>query len=113
MRSPENAARRESARVPLGSRPRSLRQPGPQLGKKTGYLRTQFLRIKGRQGAKKAIMAVAASMLTAVYYMLRNGTPYRDLGVDHLDHRDKQQVTRRLLRHLADLGVQVEVKTAA
>ena len=46
---------------------------------KTSYLRAQFLRIKARRGAKKAIMAVAASMLTAAYHMLRDGTEYADL----------------------------------
>jgi hypothetical protein len=38
---------------------------------KNRYLRAQFLRIKARRGAKRAILTVAASMLTAAYYMLR------------------------------------------
>ena len=41
---------------------------------KNSYLRAQFLRLKARRGAKKAILAVAASMLTAAYHMLRDGT---------------------------------------
>ena len=45
---------------------------------------TQFLRIKSRCGAKKAILAVAASMLTATCCMLRDGVEYLDLGVDPL-----------------------------
>jgi hypothetical protein len=44
------------------------------------YLRAQFLRLKARRGAKKAILAVAASMFGACYYMLRDAVPYRDLG---------------------------------
>jgi transposase len=56
--------------------------------KKDGYLRAQFLRLKSRRGPKKAILAVAASMLTA-YYMLKDGVDYRDLGADHFDRRDK------------------------
>ena len=48
--------------------------------KKDSYLRAQFLRIKSRRGAKKAILAVASSMLTAAYYMLRDGVEYHDLG---------------------------------
>lgn len=43
---------------------------------KTSYLRAQFLRIKARRGAKKAILAVAASMLAAAFHMLRDGTEY-------------------------------------
>ena len=47
------------------------------------YLQAQFRRLKPRRGAKKAIMAVAASILTAVYFMLKNGVDYADLGADH------------------------------
>lgn len=76
------------------------------------HLKT-FLRIKNRRGAKKAILAVAASILTAVYHMLRDNHPYRDLGSDHFDQRDKQKVAKRLLKRLGDLGYEVEVKAAA
>ena len=57
-------------------------------------------------------MAVAASMLTAAYFMLRDETDYRDLGGRYLEHRDKHRVTQHLLRRLQNLGVVVEVKTA-
>ncbi|GEM_PF-3939133 len=36
-------------------------------------------------------MAVAASMLQATYFMLRDGVEYRDLGSDHFDRRDKSK----------------------
>lgn len=80
--------------------------------KKDSYLNAQFLRIKSRRGAKKAILAVAASMLTACYYMLRDGVPYRDLGPLHFDHRDKTKTIHRLLRRLSALGCNVEVHAA-
>ena len=51
--------------------------------KKDSYLRSQFLRIKSRRGAKKAILAVASSMLSAAYVMLRDGVEYHDLGPHH------------------------------
>jgi transposase len=74
---------------------------------KTSYLRAQFLRIKARRGAKKAILAVAASMLTAAYHMLRDGTEYNDLGIDHFDRQDRSKAIRRLLKRLQDLGCDV------
>src|SRR5262249_13497872 len=46
--------------------------------KKDSYLRAQFYRIRARRGGKKAIMAVAASILTAIYHMLKTGTVYHD-----------------------------------
>ena len=74
---------------------------------KTSYLRAQFLRIKARRGAKRAILAVAASMLTAAYHMLRDGTEYNDLGSDHFDRRDRAKTIRRLIKRLQDLGCDV------
>ena len=74
---------------------------------KGSYLQAQFLRIKSRRGAKKAILAVAASMLTAAYFMLRDRVPYKDLGADHFSRHDKTKTIQRLLRRLSDLGCTV------
>jgi transposase len=79
---------------------------------KSGYLRAQFLRLKSRRGPKKAIMAVAASMLTAAYYMLRDDVDYHDLGTGYFDRADKAKAADRLVRRLKDLGFQVELKVA-
>lgn len=80
---------------------------------KKSYFYAQFARLKTRRGPKKAIVAVAASMLTAAYYMLRDGVEFHDLGPEYFTQRDKEQITKRLLRRLRDLGVEVEVKNAA
>lgn len=76
---------------------------------KTTYLHAQFLRIKARRGGKKAILAVAASMLTAAYHMLRDGVEYVELGADFLDRKDRSKTIRRLLKRLQDLGCDVPV----
>ena len=52
-------------------------------------------------------------MLTACYFMLLNKAPYKDLGSDHLDRRDKTKTIGRLMRRLRDLGCEVEIKQAA
>lgn len=80
---------------------------------KDSYFHAQFVRLKNRRGPKKAIVAVAASMLTAVYYMLRDGVEFHDLGSQYFAQHDKEQIAKRLLRRLRDLGVEVEVKKAA
>ena len=77
---------------------------------KDSYLQAQFFRLKARRGAKKAIIAVAASMLTAAYFMLRDGAEYHDLGPRHFDRRDQGKTIKRLLKRLNDLGCEVEVK---
>ena len=80
---------------------------------KDSYFHGQFLRLKSRRGPKKAILAIAASMLTAVYYMFRDGIEFQDLGAHYFAHHDKDQIAKRLLRRLRDLGVEVEVKNKA
>ena len=81
--------------------------------KKGSYLQAQFYRIKARRGPKKAIMAVAASILTAIYHMLKDGTMYKDLGRDHFDRRSTDQQKQRLVKRLAELGYAVEIKPLA
>jgi transposase len=77
------------------------------------YFHAQFVRVKSRRGPKKAILAVAASMLTAAYHMLRTGVVFEDLGAHYFTQQDKHQITQRLLRRLQALGVEVEVKNVA
>ncbi|MEI7611167.1 MAG: IS110 family transposase [Rhodospirillaceae bacterium] len=66
--------------------------------KKDSYFRAQFLRLKSRRGHKKAVCAVAASILTTIYHMLKNGTPYQDLGGDHFDRRSAEAKAKQLVR---------------
>jgi hypothetical protein len=80
---------------------------------KNTYLRAQFLRLKRRRGPKKAILAVAASMLTAAYDILKDGTTYADLGANYFERRNKTQMTRRLVKRLEALGHTVEIRPAA
>lgn len=80
---------------------------------KETYLRAQFLRLKSRRGPKKAAVAVAASILTAAYHMLRDQTEYRDLGPDHFTRRDSARMAERLARRIRDLGYDVHVQKAA
>ena len=111
----ESAGKRRSSRTRQSApwlKPTLVNAAWAATRKKDSYLRAQFLRIKSRRGAKKAILAVASSMLTAAYFMLRDGVEYHDLGAHHFEQRDKEQLAKRLLQRLRDLGVAVEVKAA-
>jgi transposase len=111
----ESAGKRRSTRTRQSTpwlKPTLINAAWAATRKKDSYLRAQFLRIKSRRGAKKAILAVASSMLTAAYFMLRDGVEYHDLGARHFEQRDKEQLAKRLLQRLRDLGVAVEVKAA-
>jgi transposase len=76
---------------------------------KGSYLQAQFHRLRARRGAKKAIIAVAASMLTAAWHMLRNQTDWRDLGAAHFDRADRKKTANRLLKRLHQLGFQAQL----
>jgi transposase len=78
--------------------------------KKDSYYKAQFNRLRGRHGAKKAVCAVAASLLTAVYHMLKDGTEHQDLGANHFDRRSVDIKAKRLAAQIAKLGFQVELR---
>jgi transposase len=115
-RNDESAGKRRSTRVRKSAnwlKTTLVTAAWAAIRKNDSYLKAQFLRIKARRGAKKAVLAVAASMLTATYHMLRSGLPYHDLGAAHFDIRDKTKVIRRLIRRLTDLGCHVSLQPAA
>ena len=80
---------------------------------KNRYLYAQYLRIKSRRGSKKAIMAVAASILTAAYHLVRDPLPYKELGAFYLMRLDQERAAARLTQRLRNLGYEVQIKKAA
>jgi len=115
-RNDESAGKRRSTRVRKGApwlKTMLVQAACSAANTKNTYLRAQYHRIRGRRGSKKAYVAVAASILTAAYHMLRDGVAYNDLGSDYFDRRDATKTIKRLIRRLHDLGCEVEVKTAA
>ena len=112
----ESAGKRRNTRVRKGDpwlKTTLVQAAWAAVAKKDSYARAQFLRLKARRGPKKAVLAVAASMLTASYYILRDGVEYRDLGGDYFDRHDKIRTVHRLARRIEQLGYRVDLKPAA
>jgi transposase len=112
----ESAGKRRSTRMRKGApwlKTTLIQCAWAAARKKGSYLQAQFHRLRARRGAKKAIGAVAASILTAIYHMLSSGTFYHDLGPDHFDRRAKAAQTRRLVTHLQNLGSAVQITPLA
>ena len=80
---------------------------------KDTYLSAQFHRLRARRGARKAIVAVAASMLTAAYHMLRTERDYADLGGDYFERRAQKGAAFRLVQRLQHMGYTVQLTSAA
>ena len=115
-RNDESAGKRRSTRLRKGApwlKTVLVQAAWSATRAKGTYLRAQFLRPKSRRGPGKAIVAVAASMLTATYFMLRDGVPYHDLGSDYFDRLDRSNTIKRLVRKLEDLGCEVKLEKAA
>jgi transposase len=114
-RNDESAGKRRSTRLRRGGhwlKTTLVQAAWAAVRVKGGYLQAQFHRIRARRGAKKAIIAVAASMLTAAWHMLKNGTEWQDLGAAHFDRADAQKTANRLIHRLQQIGYNVQVTPA-
>lgn len=111
----QSAGKRRSNRVRQGApwlKTALVMAAWAATGARDTYLRAQFQRLKTRRGPKKAVVAVAASILTAAYYVLRDHVPYRELGADYFDQRSRTSVVRRLRHRIEALGYRVELQQA-
>jgi transposase len=77
--------------------------------KKDSYFQAQYRRLAGRRGKKKAIVAVAHSILTVTYFILKEHRAYKDLGGDHFDRISRDRVRRYHIKRLESLGYKVEL----
>ena len=111
-RNDESAGKRRSTRMRKGApwlKTTLIQCAWAAARTKGSYLQAQFQRLRARRGAKKAIGAVAASVLTAAYHMLKNGTLYQDLGAHHFDSRAKGKQVLRLVSRIQNLGFAVQI----
>jgi transposase len=71
------------------------------------YLAAQFRRLATRRGPKKAIVAVAHSILVIVYHLPLHDHPFEDLGQTYFDQRQRRTVSHQLKQRLERLGYRV------
>ena len=76
---------------------------------KGSYFQAQYRRLAGRRGKKRAIVAVAHSILTVTYFILSEGRAYKDLGADHFDRISRDRIRRYHIKRLESLGFKVEL----
>jgi transposase len=76
------------------------------------YLNAQYRRLAARRGKKRAILAVAHSMLVMAYYMIQRREPYPDAGADFFDRLQPEDTARRLVKRLETLGYLVTLQSA-
>lgn len=77
------------------------------------YLSAQYRRLAARRGRKRAILAVAHSILVSAYHMIRLGQGYQELGGNYFDRRQPETTAKRLISRLEAIGYQVTVQPQA
>jgi transposase len=82
---------------------------------KDTFLKARYHRLAARRGKKRAIVAVAHSMLVSAWHMLTYQQPYKELGGDYFDQRKKEAKVSYLIRRLEKLtgaSVNIEITPA-
>ena len=110
----QSGSKRRRAKTREGNR--TLREIMVQVAwaasrKKGSYAQALYRRLAGRRGKKRAIIAVARTMLESFWYMLSRGESYKDLGGDYFDKRRKDVKVNVLTKQLEKLGYAVQLET--
>jgi transposase len=108
----ESAGKRKSGKTTKGSK--WLRSTLAQAAwaasrKKNSYFHAQYGRLAGRRGKKRAVIAVAHSLLTVIYYVLRDHVEYKDLGQDYFDKLNSKRLVPYLVNRLKNMGYEVNL----
>lgn len=111
----ESAGKRKSGKTTKGNK--HLKSILIQCAKsaqkdKNSFFHAQYQRLVVRRGANRATVAVAHSMLIAIYHMLKNNVPFKDLGSDYYTKFNTEKKTNYYLKKLQELGVTVPVSLA-
>ena len=110
----ESAGKRASGKTRKGNRflRTTLIQAAHAAARTKGtYLSAQYRRLAARRGKKRAMLAVAHSMLVMAYYMLQRQEPYREAGADFFDRLQPEDTAQRLVKRLEHLGYHVVLQS--
>lgn len=80
---------------------------------KTSFFYAQYQRISMRRGKKRALLAVAHTMLIAIYYMIKEDKEYIDLGADFYNKFNKEKKANAYMKKLKELGYDVQITAQA
>jgi transposase len=111
----ESAGKRKSGRTTKGNQ--KLRSALVEAARaaartKNTYLSSQYRRIAARRGANRAAVAVAHSILTITYHLLKRKQTYVELGTNYYEQRQRDRVVKQAIRKLETLGFKVTVEAA-
>jgi transposase len=106
----ESAGKRQSSRIRPGNRALTCAMVEAAHGASRvakSYCHVLYHRLAPRRGKKRALIAVAHSLIKSIYHMLARGTVWLDLGADYFERRDPLKIVARLTDRLHHLGYEV------
>jgi transposase len=109
----ESGGKRRSSRTPDGNKwlKRVLVEAAWAASReKDSYLAALYQRLAPRRGKKRAIIAVARTILQAAWHILKEDVDYKELGGDHFDQLNKEKTIGYLVKRLKRFGYEVELK---
>ena len=112
----ESAGKRRSGKMGKGSqwlRTALVQAAWAAIKVKDSHLAAVYRRLVVRLGKQKAIMAVAHRLLVAIYHMLKDRVPYREIGTAPPSASAKRKLAERMQRKIEDLGFTVKLEPAA
>ena len=111
----ESAKRRKSGKTRKGNallRSTLVTCAHSAVRNKQSYFYAQFMRISAHRGKKRAYVAVAHSMLIAIYHILEDGIVFKDLGADYYNQFNRERKINAYLKKLKALGWEAPVVAA-
>ena len=111
----ESAGKRKSGKTNKGNK--HLKSILIQCAKtaknnKNSFFYAQYQRLVVRRGANRATVAVAHSMLIAIYHVLKDKVPFKDLGEDYYTKFNTEKKANYHIKKLQELGVSIPVSLA-
>ena len=111
----ESAGKRRSGKTRKGNKTLKsilVECAGSAAKNKNSFFHSQYERIAIKRGRKRAKVAVAHSMLIAIYYMIKEDKEYEDLGADFYNKFNKEKKANSYMKKLKELGYDVQLTTA-
>lgn len=103
----ESAKKRKSGKTRKGNkllRTTLITCAHSAINNKNSYFYAQFKRVSAHRGSKRAYVAVAHSLLIAIYHILNDGVEFKDLGADYYNQFNKERKINAYLKKLKALG---------
>jgi transposase len=110
----KSAGKNRSSKTPQGNKwlKRALTEAAwAATLKKKSYLAALYHRLAPRRGRKRAVIAVARTILQSAWHILKEDVDYKELGGDYFDHLNEEKTKGWLVKRLERLGYEVELKS--